>query len=183
MVYFVGEIKFLIRLLILLLSCYGYIQYLRKTVRLEFCIGLLFSGIGSALFLAGILNLLREATWFIWLGGLVLAGQSIKKKESPANVMSLGILFFLGLAGYFLLLLPGSEFTHYDNFSHWALASRLMTQQSRFPNYSDSFIEFTSYPLGSASFIFYITETLGSSAEWVQMYAHVPALPQLHISG
>ena len=73
MVYFVGEIKFLIRLFILLLSCYGYIQYLRKTVRLEFCIGLLFSGIGSALFLAGILNLLREATFGF--------GRSIHQKE------------------------------------------------------------------------------------------------------
>lgn len=182
MVYFVGEIKFLIRLFILLLSCYGYIQYLRKTVRLEFCIGLLFSGIGSALFLAGILNLLREATWFIWLGGLVLAGQSIKKKESPANVMSLGILFFLGLAGYFLLLLPGSEFTHYDNFSHWALVSQIVSQQGRFPNYSDSLIEFPSYPLGSASFIFYITETLGSSAEWVQMYAQAILISGMLVS-
>lgn len=176
------EIKFLIRLFMLLLSCYGYIQHMRKTVRLEFCIGLLFSGIGSILFLAGILNLLVEATWMIWLGGLVLAGLSIKKKESPVNVMSLGTLFFLVLAGYLLFLLYGSEFTHYDNFSHWALAGRIVTQQGRFPNYSDSFIEFTSYPLGSASFIFYITETLGSSAEWVQMFAQAILISGMLVS-
>ena len=78
---------FLVRLFMLALSCYGYIQHMRKAVRLEFCIGLLFSGIGSVLFLAGIVNLLVEITWVIWLIGLVLAGQSIKKKESPINVM------------------------------------------------------------------------------------------------
>lgn len=176
------KIKFLIRLFMLFLSCYGYIQHLRKTVRLEFCIGLLFSGIGSILFLAGILNLLVEATWVIWLGGLVLTGLSIKKKESPVKVMSLGIFFFLGLAGYFLLLLYGSEFTHYDNFSHWALAARIVTHQGRFPNYSDTLIEFTSYPLGSASFIFYITETLGSSVEWVQMFAQAILLCGMLVS-
>lgn len=166
-----GKLMFLVRLFMLALSCYGYIQHMRKAVRLEFCIGLLFSGIGSVLFLAGIVNLLVEITWVIWLIGLVLAGQSIKKKESPINVMSLGVFFFLGLSVFLLFLLHRSEFTHYDNFSHWALAAQIVTQQGRFPNYSDSLIIFTSYPLGSAGFIFYITEALGSPAEWVQMYA------------
>ena len=176
------RIVFLVRLFMLLLSCYGYIQYMHKTVRLELCIGLLFSGIGSVLFLAGILNLLVETTWVIWLGGLVLAGQSIKMKECPKNVMSLGVFFFLGLACFLLFLLRGSAFTHYDNFSHWGLVSQLVSQQGRFPNYSDNLILFTSYPLGSASFIFYITETLGRSAEWVQMYAQAILISGMLVS-
>lgn len=171
MVYGMSSIKLGLRLLALLLSCYGYLQYLRKYLRPEFCIGLLFSGIGSVLFLAGILNLLREAVWCIWLGGLLLAGWSVFRKESVKNVLCFGTVFFLVFAVFFLFLLPGSEFTHYDNFSHWALVSRIVTQQSRFPNYNDCNIMFPSYPLGSASFLFFITETAGRSTEWMQMYA------------
>lgn len=178
----VDEVKFLIRLLFLFVSCYGYLQYLRRSIRLEFCIGLLFSGIGSILFLAGILNLLREATWCIWLLGLFLAGLSVKRKERAANLLSFGTIFFLALAVFFLFQLRGSKFLHYDNFSHWAVVSRIVTQQSRFPNYSDSNILFTSYPLGSAAFIFYITETLGARSEWMQMYAQTILITGMLVS-
>lgn len=164
-----GEIK--LGLCLLLLSCYGYLQYLRKFLRLEFCLGLLFSGIGGVLFLAGILNLLPEAAWCIWLCGLLLAGRSVLRKESVKNVLSYGTLFFLLAAVFFLFLLRGSEFTGYDNFSHWAMVSRLITQQGRFPNYNDYNILFPSYPLGSAAFIFYVTKMAGHSAEWMHMYA------------
>ena len=166
-----SAIKLGFQLLVLLLSCYGYLQYLRKYLRPEFCISLLFSGVGSVLFLAGILNLLREAVWCIWLGGLLLAGQSVSRKESVKNLLCFGTVFFLVFAVFFLFLLPSSEFIHYDNFSHWALVSRIVNRQSRFPNYNDCNITFPSYPLGSASFIFFITKTTGCSAEWMQMYA------------
>ena len=67
----------LLRLFLFFVSCYGYIQYLRKSIRTEFCIGLVFSGIVSFLFLAGILNLLRPAAWALFAGGLILAGYSV----------------------------------------------------------------------------------------------------------
>ena len=103
-----SAIKLGFQLLVLLLSCYGYLQYLRKYLRPEFCISLLFSGVGSVLFLAGILNLLREAVWCIWLGGLLLAGQSVSRKESVKNLLCFGTVFFLVFAVFFLFLLPSS---------------------------------------------------------------------------
>ena len=62
------KIIILVRILLFFLSCCGYVQYLRKSVRTEFSVGLLFSGICCILILAGILNLLRIAAWVLFLG-------------------------------------------------------------------------------------------------------------------
>jgi len=40
-----------------------------------------------------------------------------------------------------------------------------------FPNASDTNLTFHSYPLGSAAFIYYFTEILGTAPEWLQMWA------------
>ena len=76
-----GLVVKIIRVLILVLSFYGYIQSVRKKVKLEFSIGIIFSAIGSVMFLAGILNIMKEAAILISLCGLVLAIQSIYKRE------------------------------------------------------------------------------------------------------
>lgn len=166
-----GKLMILVRLFLLFLSCYGYIQCLRRSVRPEFCIGLLFSCIGSILFLAGILNLLRLTAWVLFAGGLVLAGFSMKQKERISDLICGGTVFFLLLVSLFPLLLYGSELETYDNFTHWAMAVRVLIEEYRFPNFQDTYIFFTSYPLGSTCFIFYFIEIVGSSAEWMQMYA------------
>lgn len=161
----------LLRLFLFFFSCYGYIQNLRKSIRTEFCIGLLFSGISCVLFFAGILNLLRAAAWALFLFGLILAVNSVKQRNRIHDILCAGIVFYLLLLVLFPALLYGSEFTHYDNFSHWAIAARVMIDSHRFPNFQDDFIMFSSYPLGSACFIYYFTEIVGASAEWIQMYA------------
>ncbi|MGM9604602.1 MAG: hypothetical protein ACI3XG_06015 [Faecousia sp.] len=165
------QVFFVVRLMLLLLSLYGYVQFLCKSIRPEFCIGVCFSGIGSVLFLAGVLNLLREAAWVIFLCGLLLAVLSIKRKMPIRNVLCFGTVFFLCFGVFFLVQLRGSIFTGYDNFSHWALVTRILTQDNRFPNFKDVNLMFTAYPLGSAAFLYYVTQILGSAAEWVQMYA------------
>ncbi|MGM9604603.1 MAG: hypothetical protein ACI3XG_06020 [Faecousia sp.] len=162
---------FLLRFILLAVSLYGSLQFLRKYIRPEFCIGVYFSIVSSVLFLAGILNLLREATWVLFLGGLFLAGLSIKRKMPVTNVLCFGTVFFLAFGVFFLFQLHGSIFTSYDNFSHWALAARILTENDRFPNFKDINLLFTSYPLGSTVLLYYIAEILGNSAEWVLMYA------------
>lgn len=172
----------LVRLLLFFLSCYGYIQYLRKTVRPEFCIGLLFSCIVSVLFLAGILNLLRLAAWVLFVGGLILAGLSVKQKIRISDLICGGTVFFLLLAALFPLLLYGSKFETYDNFTHWAMVARAMIEEGRFPNFSSPFIAFSSYPLGSTIFIFYFIEIVGFSTEWLQMYAQAILMAGMTVS-
>ena len=166
-----NKILFAVRLVLLLVSLYGSIQYLRQHIRLEFCFGIYFSLVGCVLFLAGILNLLRATAWIIFLTGLVLAVQSIRKKQSAREFLCPGVAFFLAFGVFFLFQLRGSIFTSYDNFSHWGLVAKILSQSHRFPNFSDQAMTFSSYPLGSTVLVYYVGEILGSSAEWVQMYA------------
>ena len=44
---------------------------------------------------------------------------------------------------------------HYDNFSHWALIVKSMSLTNSFPSFKTDVIMFTSYPPGSAVFIYY----------------------------
>jgi hypothetical protein len=167
----VGTMMHICRALVLLVSFYGYLQYVSKKIKLEFSLAVIFSGIGSVMFLAGILNVLRECAVLILLGGILLAIDSLRKRESIKNVVSPGTLFFGVMAVYLLVLLYGDEFVHYDNFSHWAIAIKVMLQNNRFPNFQDNNIGFQSYPLGSSVFVYYMVKIVGTAAEWTQMYA------------
>ena len=182
MVDIMDQIMFLLRGFLLILSFYGYIQYLQKRIRLEFTISILFCGIGSVMVFAGILNILPETAWVIFAFGIYLAVKSLRRKERIMNVLSIGTVFWVVLSAFFLLLLHGSEFTHYDNFSHWAVAPKIMIRYHRFPNFSNQNLTFAAYPLGSASFIYYITKILGITSEWVQMYAQAVLMTGMLIS-
>ena len=129
------EILFSLRMLLLLFSLYGCIRFLSRYFRIEFCFGICFSLVGSTLFLAGMLNLLREAAWAIFLLGLFLAGRSAKQKQSARVLLCPGVAFFLGMGVVLLFLLRGSIFTGYDNFSHWGLVAKILTRFDRFPNF------------------------------------------------
>lgn len=176
------EILFSLRMLLLLFSLYGCIRFLSRYFRIEFCFGICFSLVGSTLFLAGMLNLLREAAWAIFLLGLFLAGRSVKQKQSARVLLCPGVAFFLGMGVVLLFLLRGSIFTGYDNFSHWGLVAKILTRFDRFPNFSDRNVMFDSYPLGSASFIYFISEILGNSSEWVMMYAQAMLMVGMLVS-
>ena len=106
------KILFMIRLFLFFLSCYGYIQYLRRFARIEFCIGLLFSGISCVLFFAGILNLLRAAAWALFLFGLILAANSVKQRNRAHGILCAGTVFFLLLLVLFPALLYGLSLIH-----------------------------------------------------------------------
>lgn len=172
----------IIRVLILVLSFYGYIQSVRKKVKLEFSIGIIFSAIGSVMFLAGILNIMKEAAILICLCGLVLAIQSIYKREKMQGIICIGTIFFLVICVFFVFLLYGNKFLDYDNFSHWALVEKTLLSKNRFPNFMDSNIMFQSYPPGSASYIYYVCKITGIHSEWMQMYAQTTLMSGILIS-
>lgn len=138
---------------------------------MELSVGVVFCAIGSVMFFAGILNVLPEATVFVWLTGLCLAAASLYRKEKLLPLISAGTAFFGLSCVFFYFLLNDSIFLHDDNFSHWAIATRVLLRENRFPNYSDVNIMFQSYPLGFSSFIYYFTACVGIRTEWMQMYA------------
>jgi len=169
----------LIRLCLLAISLGGYLLCLRKRIRIELAVGVLFAGIGSAMFAAGILHILKETAWLLFAWGLYLSFQEAKAWRGNKCFHTLRgsdnaafTLIYLVLAAiFFFVLLFRSKFTHYDNFSHWGVAAKLVSQKDMFPNTSDTNLTFYSYPLGSAAFIYYFTEILGTAPEWLQMWA------------
>ena len=169
----------LIRLCLLAISLGGYLLCLRKRIRIELAVGVLFAGIGSAMFAAGILHILKETAWLLFAWGLYLSFQEAKAWRGNKRFHALRgsdnaafTLIYLVLAAiFFFVLLFRSKFTHYDNFSHWGVAAKLVSQKDMFPNASDTNLTFYSYPLGSAAFIYYITEIAGTAPEWLQMWA------------
>ena len=181
-VYVLSKVLFLVRLFLLFLSCCGYIQYLRKYVRTEFCYGLLFSGISCVLFFAGILNILPAAAWFLFLGGLYFMVSSPRKNERITDLICPGTVFFLLLAAFFAVVLYGAKFAHYDNFTHWAVASRILVEARRFPNFEDQNFLFIAYPLGSTCFIYYFSEITGIADEWIMMYAQAILMTGMLVS-
>ncbi len=159
------------RMLVLAFSLYGYMQKFNKKIQIEFIPMVLFSTIGCLIFISGILNILKLATSLIVLLGLIYGIQSIIKKENPRKLLSPGTIFFVFFSAIEILLLYGNKFTHYDNFSHWAIVARHLVQTDRFPNFQESYIMFQDYPLGSASFIYFIAKVTGLRGEWIYMYA------------
>ena len=146
---------------------------------MELAVGMLFAGIGSVMFAAGILHILKETAWLIFALGLYLSFQEAKEwcREKSSHTLrendnAAFTLIYLALAAIFFCgLLFRSKFTHYDNFSHWGVAAKLVSQKDMFPNASDTNLTFHSYPLGSAAFIYYFTEIVGTAQEWLQLWA------------
>ena len=142
-------------------------------------LGFLFAGIGSAMFIAGILHILKETAWLIFAMGLYLAFLHVKKwnteecvryvRENGNGVFAL--IFMVAAGIFFGVLLYENKFTHYDNFSHWGVAAKIISRKDMFPNGLDTNLTFASYPLGSASFIYFFTEIMGDASEWLQMWS------------
>lgn len=157
--------------MLLLISLYGYIQYLTKKMRMEFAIGFLFATIGSIMFIAGMtINILQEATFFIFTIGCYLTYLSIKRKERPKNLLCSGTVFFLIVSALFLPIIYGAQITGQDDMCHWGAVANILFDYNRFPTAANINILHQTYPLGSASFIYYITKVIGISSEWLQLY-------------
>lgn len=111
----------------------------------------------TVLFLAGLWNLLYLAAAAMNLLGIGLfIWYAVKEHARPLRDFC--------VPGYALLLVSvlliafavrGCSFTQYDDFTHWALVVKQMLLNDRFPTFQDTVISYKSYPLGSASFIYY----------------------------
>lgn len=159
-----------VKMLLVMLSCYGYVRMLSRHIRAEFAPGVLFASICSAMFFAGILNILEETAWCICIGGVCLAVVSVCRRESLRPVLCPGIVAFLLAAVAFLIALHGMILTDYDDFSHWGTVLKVMITNDRFPNYADKVITYQSYPPGSAGFLYYFLTVTGITSEWFQLY-------------
>ncbi|MBQ6929152.1 MAG: hypothetical protein IJN27_02475 [Oscillospiraceae bacterium] len=161
----------IIRLIILSLSMMGYLCLLSRHLKPEFSIGVLLTSIGSITFIGGILTILPETVYAVIAGGLVCLVLCFRHRISIKTVFTPGVIGFFILCGIILYFVYGAVFTELDNFTHWASICKVLIRNDRFPLYFDPNVFFPSYPLGSASFIYFFCEALSADSEWLQMFA------------
>ena len=168
----------LIKILLFILSTLGLWELMRcyfNKVDISFIPGITIAIQSSLLFIAGLLNILLEVTYLIYGIGLISIVLKIYKNKSIKFIRSYlnPSYVFLGLSLIVMgIFLKGKVFTHYDDFSHWALIVRRIVETNRFPNFTDTLIEYQEYPVGSAAFIFFVIK-LTCGSESMQMLAQV----------
>lgn len=163
----------LIKFGLFFLSIIGYILFFRNQfkVKVEFAPAIVCASCSGIMFLAGILNLMPITVAIIFVIGIALLLQNIKKSINDKRTWIIICLWLLVL-GYFAVLLRGAILTHYDNFSHWALVVKCMLMNDRMPNFADKLITFQAYPLGSSLWIYFVCKVIGTT-EACYMFAQV----------
>lgn len=165
------------RLFLFGISTVGSFEWIRKIskdkVNLYFLPSLTIAIQVTILFMAGLWNLLPQVTTVLYLVGFagviycICEERNLSFLKTYANVgYGVMLVLLLILAAY----LKGKIFSHYDNFSHWAMVVRRMLEVNRYPNFEDTLIVFQEYPLGSATYIYYFAKLINPS-ESIQMLA------------
>lgn len=155
----------LLRLAVLFVSLGGLIAWVNKRIGvIEFAMPVTFAGIGVCMFLAGILNILVEASVLILGAGIIAGADAIR--EHRRIRLSRSVVFWLAVSAALVLILYGHRVIIYDEFSHWALSLKYMLAGNRFPSYMDKNIGFTSYQIGNLAFIYFIVLISGIQEEW-----------------
>ena len=156
----------ILRILILAVALYGYMQFFSKKIKPEFALGFIFASIGSIMFFAGILNILPLAAYTITAVGCALAVLSVKDfKNSVLRIITPGTVFFAVLSVFFAISFRGDLFTGSDVYHHWGTVVNTLVKYNRFPTADNFNIVFPSYPTGSAAFIYFFAKILNIHSE------------------
>lgn len=163
-----------VKLIVFIISTVGYWKLLSKKTKIDMhffpaltiCIQIFI------LFFAGILNCLFIISLCIYVIGIgVFVYYCIKEKRKFLDEFkSWDFIILAGILMCIAIVLKGKIFIHYDNFSHWAIVVKDMLTFDRYPNFKDTFILFQEYPLGSSTYIYYMTKMI-SQSESMQMFA------------
>ena len=158
--------RFLIGIVLLILSILGYLNLSRRYLKIPFelLLPIIFSVIGIIVFISGLLNILKVSSILICLIGIIFLIYDLKKRQFVIHKefnVNMGIILFMFI--YFTILCFSAHLEHYDNFTHWALLVKNMFIKDALPNFTDSLISFKGYQPGSACFIYYISLFIGKT--------------------
>lgn len=134
---------------------------------------LVLSGWSLVVLVCGILGSLQAGVALVLAAGLLAGGyELVRHRGRTLTAVREPAYLALAVTGVLLaLLLQGRVFTHYDNFSHWALAVKVMLTTGALPAPETPVVTFTTYPLGGASLAYLFQRTLGG-AESAAMLGH-----------
>lgn len=166
-----------IKLILFFLSNIGYWELLRRKTRIDlyFFPSMTIAVQITLLYFAGLLNCLYESSILLYGFGIVLllyytiCDRSLNWFKCYQKI---GFFYLIFVMAVLLFYVKGRMFTHYDNFSHWALVVKQMLAENRYPNFKDTLIVFQEYPLGSAAYVYYMAVTVGKN-ESIQMFAQI----------
>ena len=162
-------------LVLIIVSIIGYCAYLKRkwSVKIEFGPAIVSAGISSLLFVAGIWNMMKYAAYLILAAGVLLFVLNVKSLLQKRTLIIL--ISLLAVMFYLAILSKDAMITSYDNFSHWLTVVKNMVLTDRMPNFSDTLIEFQSYPLGTGLWLYYFGE-LCMMTEGVLLFAQASML-------
>ncbi len=166
-----------IKLFLFCVSTVGFWELIRRNTRIDvyFLPGLTIALQTTILFAGGLLNLLPESMWLLYIAGFVGVIFSVSQDRGISFLkvyMDAGFAFLAIVMCVMLLFVRGKIFADYDNFSHWAMVVKRMLEVNRYPNFEDTTIMFQEYPLGSATYIYYFSRLI-STSESIQMLAQI----------
>lgn len=158
--------RFIIGLILFWLSTIGYVLYTNKKTNLPYFLSLplVFTLISIAIFISGILNIMKLILVLIWfLGFACFVYYLFKKQINSKKMITINSILFIIVVIYITIIGPQLHLLHYDNFSHWALIVKTLFANNSFPNFEDTIITFKNYQPGSACFIYYVGTILGKN--------------------
>lgn len=166
-----------IKLFLFCVSTVGFWELIRRNTRIDvyFLPGLTIALQTTILFAGGLLNLLPESMWLLYITGFVGVIFSVSQDRGISFLkvyMDAGFAFLAIVMCVMLMFVRGKIFADYDNFSHWAMVVKRMLEVNRYPNFEDTTIMFQEYPLGSATYIYYFSRLI-STSESIQMLAQI----------
>lgn len=156
----------LVRWGLLLCSVLGYTAAARRRLQADFFflpISVL-SAIALLVYVGGLAGILLPTALAVFAGGLwlfVMSAAKMRAKDLRLPGLSLFQLCFCTGTLCFLLLLQNMRLEHYDNFSHWGIVVKEMLSSGAFPTAQSALIDFTNYPLGISSFLYYVCTIVG----------------------
>lgn len=158
----------ILRLVAFAVSTVGYVAYARAYWKTPARASYLFvvSSIACLTFFAGLVGVLLASAYVLFLLGLALLvalfiNGKIRQAFTRSSLSLFNIAFIAGLIPFVSSLIT-TNFVHYDNFSHWAVVVKDLLVTNHFPDASSAIIDFTSYPLGSSSFLYYFCRVVGT---------------------
>lgn len=117
----------------------------------------------GALMAGGMLGILEPVWYLLYIGGFALFGYTYIFKRNKVT-WSLAA-FLLCAVVYGIWRFRGLYANGNDTVSHWALVVKCMMKYDSFPDASAGVVVFQSYPLGIASFIYYLCKGSGLNTE------------------
>lgn len=158
-----------ITLPLVILSFLGYMLLARKVLMLrwEFIPVFVFSSISCAVFFFGLAGVLPEGSIVVMSAGVlafVWFALAFRQEYIRLQIhITLFHCFFMTGSLLFFVVLIRSRLTHYDNFSHWGIVVKQMLSTHAFPTAESALVDFKNYPLGTASFLYYVCRFSGHS--------------------